>query len=91
MSRRGGSQKKAVMTDVEPGEKTGIYYMPICNVRSHMTTSNLIPKRSNILYTPFHVSPLLFFFITSLGLTYLVHSTATIWDIMAGLQGLASC
>ncbi|KAG6006914.1 hypothetical protein E4U43_000385 [Claviceps pusilla] len=32
MSRQGGPEKKVIMTDVEPGEKTGIYYMPICNL-----------------------------------------------------------
>ncbi|KAG6040877.1 hypothetical protein E4U41_006789 [Claviceps citrina] len=32
MSRQGGSEKKVTMVDVEPGEKTGIYYMPICNL-----------------------------------------------------------
>ncbi|OAA43142.1 Nucleotide-binding, alpha-beta plait [Metarhizium rileyi] len=31
MSRQGGSEKKVIMADVEPGEKTGVYYMPICN------------------------------------------------------------
>ncbi|EFY98632.1 RNA recognition motif (RRM) superfamily protein [Metarhizium robertsii] len=32
MSRQGGSEKKVIMADVEPGEKTGVYYMPICNL-----------------------------------------------------------
>lgn len=36
MSRHGGSDKKVIMADVEPGDKTGIYYMPICNVRREL-------------------------------------------------------
>lgn len=39
MSRQGGSEKKVIMVDVEPGEKTGVYYMPICNVRSQLSTN----------------------------------------------------
>ncbi|KAG6008586.1 hypothetical protein E4U21_004226 [Claviceps maximensis] len=32
MSRPRYLEKKMMMADVEPGEKTGIYYMPICNL-----------------------------------------------------------
>lgn len=28
------------MADVEPGEKTGVYYMPICNVRSQLSADS---------------------------------------------------
>lgn len=40
MSRQGGSEKKVIMADVEPGEKTGVYYMPICNVRSQLSADS---------------------------------------------------
>ncbi|KAG5980389.1 hypothetical protein E4U55_004075 [Claviceps digitariae] len=32
MARQESSEKKFIMTDVEPGAKTGIYYIPICNL-----------------------------------------------------------
>lgn len=52
--RQAGSPEDTIMVDVEPGDTTGIYYVPVCGVCSQSPRLFLVPK--DYLLSPFSPS-----------------------------------